>query len=71
MELYGVTRTYKERMILMSGKCIRCEYFDGRDWCNYWDRMTQPSRSCIEFSPEAPVPKEEYLKDDDSDYANC
>ena len=45
----------------------RCEYFDGRDWCNYWDRMTQPSRSCIEFSPEAPVPKEEYLKDDDSD----
>ena len=54
----------------MSGKCIRCEYFDGRDWCNYWDRMTQPSRSCIEFSPEAPVPKEEYLKDDDSDYAN-
>ena len=54
----------------MAGSCIRCEYFNGSDWCEYWDRMTQPSRSCGEFSPEAPVPTEECPTDDDNDQAN-
>ena len=71
MKLQRVSKIYyQERMVLMAGSCIRCEYFNGSDWCDYWDRMTQPSRSCGEFSPEAPVPTEECPKDDDNDQAN-
>jgi hypothetical protein len=50
-------------MIFMAGTCMRCEYYDGYDWCEFYGKPTHPGGSCPHFSPSAPIPSDEYPDD--------
>lgn len=47
----------------MAGTCMRCEYYDGYDWCEFYGKPTHPGGSCPHFSPDAPIPTDEYSDD--------